>query len=162
MGSYYHRTPQTVTEHERSALIQLVEEGGAATAAAVERGIPRCEAMVFCAQGDQIVGVGALKVPQPNYRDGIAGAAKSGFPLPPAKFARELGYVAVAVAWRGRGIGPILCNQLIALAAGRSLFATTGDDTMRHKILPRLGFVQAGASWKGRAEQVFLMVLDQG
>lgn len=152
------RTPAEASEQEQAAFLRMVPEGGAMTEAAVRAGLPLAEALVICAEDGQILGVAALKVPKPGYRAGLGAAAKSGFALPEAEFPRELGYLAVDVPWRGRGIGTALCAEVIRLAGGRGLFATTGDDIMRHKILPGLGFADAGTGWQGRLEPVHLMV----
>lgn len=156
MGSLHHRSPATLTAGERDRLIGLVAEGGAQTAEAVARGIPRAEALLFHAEGTILTGVAALKVPLPAYVAGLA--ARSGHPLPATPL--ELGYVAVDPLWRLRGIGSALCAETLRLAAGRALLATTGDDVMLHRILPRLGFRAVGRPWQGRQEPVFLMLRD--
>jgi GNAT superfamily N-acetyltransferase len=154
----YVRIPADATDEEQSAFLRLVPAGGAVTVEAVRAGLPRAEALVICADGRRIVGVAALKVPQPGYRAGLSSAAKSGFALPEAMFPRELGYVAVEDDSRRKGIGMRLCNEVIRLADGRGLLATTGNDGMHHKILPQLGFADAGQGWMGRHEHVFLTV----
>jgi GNAT superfamily N-acetyltransferase len=147
---------------EREAFYRLVPEGGAMTEAAVRAGLPLAEALVICAEVGRIVGVAALKVPKAGYRLGLGGAEKAGFALPEAEFPRELGYVAVDGFARRQGICTLLCAEAMRLAAGRGLFATTGRDVMRDRILPRYGFVDAGASWQGRLEPVHLMVRRAG
>ena len=154
----YVRIPAQANDEERSAFFHLVPAGGAVTEQAVRAGLPRAEALVICADGSGIVGVAALKVPQPRYVAGLASASKAGYALPEEQFPLELGYVAVEEASRGKGIGKKLCAEVVRLADGRGIFATTGDDDMRHMILPRLGFEDAGKGWMGQQENVFLMV----
>jgi len=160
MPEFYVRTPAEATEDEQAAFFRLVPAGGAMTEPAVRAGLPRAEALVICREDGKVVGVAALKVPQSRYREGLESAAKSGFALPEARYPRELGYVAVDEAYRGRGIGPRLCGEVMQIAQGRGVFATVGNDYSRTGLLPRLGFRDVGTSWMGQREQVFLMVCE--
>lgn len=162
MPQIHVRTYATASEAERAAFLRLVPEGGAMTESAVRLGLPRAEALVICAEAGRILGVAAVKVPKPGYRLGLMAVAKAGFDLPEAAFPRELGYVAVESFARRHGICTRLCAEAMRLAAGRGMFATTGRDVMRDRILPRLGFVDAGTSWQGRLEPVHLMVRPGG
>lgn len=162
MFQLYARRPAEATEIERAAMLRLVVQGGGVTEAAVRAGLPRAEALLFCARGGQVLGVAALKVPQPGYRAGLAGTAKADVPLPEADYPRELGYLAVDEAARRLGLGRLLCSAAITLARGRGLFATTGQDAMRNHILPRLGFAPAGRIWQGREEPLSLMLRPGG
>lgn len=160
MFHIYGRTPAEATEIERQSLVRLVVQGGAVTEDAVRIGLTRAEALVFCAHDGVAVGVAALKVPQPGYRNGLAAPGKAGVALPEARYPVELGYVAVDPLWRGRFIGPFLCTQVVLLARGRGLLATTGADRMRDHILPQLNFRTVGASWQGRSEPLSLMLRE--
>lgn len=160
MFQVYCRTPTEATEIERQSLVRLVVEGGAVSADVVRNGMARAEMLVFCAHGGDVVGVAALKVPQPGYREGLERLRKAGVALPEARYPFELGYVAVDARWRGRFIGPFLCSQVVFLARGRGLFATTGADSMRDRILPQLDFGIVGASWQGKSEPLNLMLRE--
>ncbi|MBE2274881.1 MAG: GNAT family N-acetyltransferase [Rhodobacteraceae bacterium] len=158
MFHIYTLSPGEASEAQRDAMVRLVVAGGGIAEAAVRAGVPRAEALVLCIARGHVAGVAALKVPQPGYRAGLTSATKSGIALPPDRFPRELGYLAVEPALRRQGLGRILCTEALSLARGRGLFATTGLDVMRDHILPRLGFVAAGGIWQGQAEPVALMV----
>jgi GNAT superfamily N-acetyltransferase len=158
MFQVYARKPKDATKIECETMVRLVVEGGAVTEERVRDGIPRAEALVFCATGATVVGVAALKVPKPDYRTGLAGPGKAGVPLEEGRYPLELGYVAVDLEWRRRCIGPFLCSQVVFLAGDRGLFATTGNDAMRAHVLPKLAFVDHGKSWQGKNEPLYLMV----
>jgi GNAT superfamily N-acetyltransferase len=158
MFEVYARRPVEATQSEREAMIQLVVEGEAVSEANVRAGIERAEALIFCATEGRVVGVAALKVPLASYRISLARKDRANVPVPEKDYPRELGYVAVDPLWQRRGIGPFLSSQVVWLARGRGLFATTGNDAMLKKVLPGLAFHCEGATWAGDKEKLVLML----
>ena len=103
--------------------------------------------MVMAITKHAVVGVAALKVPLKSYRDGIESEAKSGYLIPEDKYPFELGYVAVSADHGGKGIGKALVNNVLELADGHGLFATTSHPAMKKSILPTAGLKPVGTSW---------------
>ena len=160
MFKVYTRRPVEATQSECETMVRLVVEGGAVSEKLVRAGVKRAEALVFCATEGRVVGVAALKVPDDGYRSGLASEKKANVPVEEEKYPRELGYVAVDSEWRCRGIGPFLSTQVVWLAGGRGLFATTGSKTMLTKVLPNLAFKSNGKTWKGEEGWLTLMLRE--
>lgn len=138
----------TIEDVEKNAFVALVTAGGAVKEANVRDGIGRAGAQLLVARcNGEIVGVAALKVPKTRYWQSLTG--KSGFEVTSATFPRELGYVAVNPAHRGKGIARKLCDLAMRHAGDQGVFATTGTPQMLTSILPHLGFRWEGRVWKG-------------
>lgn len=144
----YVTTYAAMPELERACFARLVAEGGAVTEERVTLGIQRLGVQLIVAkERETMVGVAALKMPLPEYRDSIA--IKSGETVEETAFPLELGYVSVAYGHSGRGVGLKLCDMVIRIAGDSGAFATTGTPQMLTSILPRFGFRWVGKTWKG-------------
>ena len=140
----------------------MVRAGGAVDEGYVRQGIQRDGAkLVFARIDNEGIGVAALKIPSANYRNGIQRKFKSGYPLPLAQFPFELGYVAVAEAYSGRGIAGTLIDKVVEQSDCHGLFATTSHAAMKETLLPRAGFERVGTSWlNGENERLHLFILN--
>ena len=142
------RTAENAGAKEKEAFIRLVQSGEAVDGTFVRSGIERRGAkMVFATNGGELAGVAALKVPASSYRNGLARTAKAGYELPEQLFPFELGYVAVAPKYEGKGLGTRLVQEVVSSSAGKGLFATTSSPAMLEHILPKFGFTSAGSPW---------------
>ena len=90
----------------------------------------------------QVVGVGALKRPQLNYRTKVF--AKARVTTAPDEYRVELGWVAVAKSHQARGLSRRIIGQLISLAENENLFATTRADARAMRFAADHGFRPAG------------------
>lgn len=147
---------------EIETFVRVVRAGGAVDERYVRRGIRRHGAKLVLARIDnEVIGVAALKIPMASYRNGIEGKDKSGYPLAPAQFHFELGYVAVSQGYGGRGVAGKLIDKVIEQSDWQGLFATTSHAAMKDTLLPRAGFERVGASWLNREnERLHLFVLN--
>ena len=146
---------------ETEEFVRLVIDGGAVKEENfVREGLMRKGTkIVFAKIGDRIVGAAARKVPSEGYRTGIEGQAKSGQPLPVDVYPFELGYVTVVPEHRGRGIAKGLVEQVLGLAEGKGMFATTSDSAMQ-EILSRSGFFSVGNSWTNDSQQELHLMIN--
>ncbi|WP_420800944.1 GNAT family N-acetyltransferase [Pseudomonas cavernicola] len=66
----------------------------------------------------------------------------------PSSFPYELGWVFIAPEARGNGFAQNLSQAAMAFAEGQGIFATSHtDNTLMHRTLTRLGFIQSGAPY---------------
>lgn len=90
--------------------LRIVETAPEAwTCALDEEHLRHCLFVVVKREGDQIVGVGAVKGQRPNYARTIAG--RSGFEFDPQM--HELGYVVVRASHRRRGLYELNLNGFV-------------------------------------------------
>ncbi|WP_417809750.1 GNAT family N-acetyltransferase [Thioclava sp.] len=140
---------ETATEEELDTFVELVGSGGAVNENYVRRGAVRPGAQIVFAEVDgQTIGVAALKVPSVGYRSGLQEAAKAGYSLPESEYPRELGYVSVSPEHSGQGIAKALVAEVMRLATGNGVFATTSNPTMKMGVLPSFKFVPVGKTWE--------------
>lgn len=151
----------TATKEELDTFVKLVGSGGAVDEKYVRRGAVRPGAHIIFAEDDgQTVGVAALKVPLPGYRSGLQEAAKADYALPESEYPYELGYVSVSPEYSGQGIAKALVAEVLRLAAGNGVFATTSNPKMKEGVLPSFKFVPVGKAWtNGSGDVLSLFVL---
>lgn len=145
----------TATKEEVDTFVELVGSGGAVDEKYVRRGAVRPGAQIIFAEVDgQTVGVAALKVPLVGYRSGLQEAAKAGCSLPESEYPYELGYVSVLPKHSGQGVAKALVAEVLRLAAGNGVFATTSNPTMKKGVLPSFKFVPVGKVWSNGSGEV--------
>ncbi|MXO49441.1 GNAT family N-acetyltransferase [Erythrobacter vulgaris] len=149
MIQYKSLAGATATREELDTFAELVGSGGAVDENHVRRGAVRPGAQLVFAEGyGQTVGVAALKVPLVGYRSGLQEAAKAGYSLPESEYPYELGYVSVSPNHSGQGIAKALVAEVLRLAAGNGVFATTSNSAMKKGVLPSFKFVPVGKGWR--------------
>lgn len=148
------KTPGACTEEECRAFARLVREGFETADARLEGRIRDANLLAFHYAADGALGaIAALKAPPRTYREEVFRQAK--VPAGADDYALELGWVYVAPAYRGRGIGVGLCGQLLARAGTGGLFATTrGDNVAMISMLRTLGFARVGIPYPRRDEEL--------
>lgn len=136
-----------LAEKDLRQCVSLIAGGDAVDPSTAEEHLPHCLFVVVKRDGDQIVGVGAVKGQRPNYASTVA--RRSAFEFDPQM--HELGYVVVRESHRKRGISKALTERLLALFEG-PLFATTSNEHME-RTLSGSGFVRRGGSWKSHKNE---------
>jgi hypothetical protein len=137
----------------------LVLAGGEVEPEGLEDRIRRAASLVFLYIGCCLCGVGALKLPNSAYRQGVS--SKSKVPLPEHQFPYELGWVFVMPSARGRRFSNDLTRAALSKAGAGGVFATswTNNEPM-HAALRKCGFESAGEAWESerldRSLQLFL------
>lgn len=152
-----NKVGRDLSPNEIKACVVVLKEGGAVDLRKAKAELPHAALVAIVRDGEDIVGVGAIKQQRPLYAKKIASAQYSGFLFDPKM--HELGYVAVLKASRGGQSGPIV-DSLLKTFKG-SLWATTFNDRMKSTLKHR-GFVQRGKEWPSanREHQVSLWIKD--
>lgn len=133
----------TVEEAQRQDFMAIVRAGGEVSDASLGRNTREAERLVFARQGGSLVGVAALKNPQPHHRATIK--QKAGVAVEVMDFPFELGYIFVLPCARRGGLATKLCRSALRAANGRGVFATARTDNVGiHRILRRLRFQKVG------------------
>jgi hypothetical protein len=127
--------------------VSLIAAGDAVDPDTAAEHLPQCEFVAVKRDGDQIVGVGAIKGQRANYARAIA--QRSGFGFDPQT--HELGYMVVCESHRKRGISKAITERLLGVFE-RQLFATTSNEHME-RTLGEVGFVRRGHSWKSHKNE---------
>ncbi|WP_144435629.1 GNAT family N-acetyltransferase [Roseovarius atlanticus] len=149
------------TNEEIDAFVNLVGAGGAVDEYYVRLGIVRPGVRIVFAELDgQAVGVDALKRPSIQYRTGLQSAVRADFPLADDEYPYELGYVSVSPNYSRQGLARTLVAEVLRLADGSGVFATTSNLAMKDGLLPSFEFVLAGNSRRnGSGDVLHLLVL---
>ncbi len=135
--------PSDSTAADIATFQSLILEGGEVDARGLSQRVAHAERLAFALDDHNLLGIGALKLPNFRYRKSIF--AKSGSSRLPTDFSLELGWVYVKHGFRGRGISLRLVQELLATAHGSNVFATARtNNTAMHRSLERSGFVRDG------------------
>ena len=106
---------------------KLVVEGGAVSPEGLAQRIRNASRLLFLrAPDDQLIGVGALKHPRPEYRNKVFTDARA--TVPADEYPVELGWVVVAKSYQGRRLSTRIVGELLAFAKNENIFATTRTD----------------------------------
>lgn len=124
--------------------VSLIAAGDAVDPESAAEHLPHCLFVVMKRDGDEIVGVGAIKGQRPNYARTIA--QRSGFEF--GSQTHEIGYIVVRESHRNRGISKAITERLLSLWEG-PLFATTSNEYMQRGLF-QVGFGRKGRSWKSQ------------
>jgi predicted GNAT family N-acyltransferase len=139
-----------LSEAESMECIGVLREGGAVDIASAKRGLKVATKIAVAKKSGKIAGLAVLKASRPAYASRIATLSTSSI----GKGSIELGYVAVSLDARGRGLGGDLLDALLDRVQG-PLFATTSSNKMK-KMLRDRGFQKTGTTWKGKAGRLSL------
>lgn len=141
------KAPESCTPAEVRAFEKLVVAGGEVDAHGLRARIEQAKALVFAHSSGQLVGTGAVKRPNANYRKSVF--QKSRTTHLPAEFPWELGWIYVVPPQRGRGASRRIVEALLKGAKDLNVFATSrSDNTPMHRTLEHSGFVRAGTAYK--------------
>jgi GNAT superfamily N-acetyltransferase len=119
--------PSDCTAQALADFEKLVVEGGAIDPKGLGQRIRNASRLLFLrGPGDQLIGVGALKHPRPEYRDKVFADAQA--TVSKDKYSVELGWVVVAKSYQGRRLSTRIVSELLAFAKNDNIFATTRAD----------------------------------
>lgn len=141
------KRPSECSPREIDVFIDFVREGGEVQAAGLRERVTGAAALAFARLSGSCVGVAALKLPQPNYRERIH--KSSGILIPETAFPFELGWVFVSMSSRGKGYARLLSSAALAEGQGDGVFATSrADNAAMHRSLVRAGFEATGEPFR--------------
>jgi GNAT superfamily N-acetyltransferase len=136
-------SPADCTPQALAAFEKLVIGAGTVDPQGLTQRIRNASRLLFLRESNgQLVGVGALKRPRLGYRRKVF--AKAGTSTRPDEYRVELGWVAVAKSYQGRGLLRRIIGQLISSAENENLFATTRADARAMRRAADYGFKPAG------------------
>ena len=148
-------TPQALADFE-----QLVIEGGAVDPRGLKERIGQASRLLFLRTSDgQLVGVGALKHPDPGYSHRIFTAARA--TVPAEGYRVELGWVVVAKSHQGRRLSTRIVGELLPFAKNENIFSTTRADERIMSFASDYGFKVNGQPYpSGRGYDLVLYLRD--
>lgn len=150
--------PGSFSQDEQHRFRVLVEAGGEVDTFVLRRNVESAKSLVFARSRGRLVGVAALKVPQPSYRKKIA--QSSGFSLQSDLYPFELGYVFVHEAARGKGVAHRLVAGALDQVRGTKVFATVRADNLAMLCtLHRAAFLHVGEEYPGRNKGTTIRLL---
>ena len=119
--------PSDCTAQALADFEKLVVEGGAVNSEGLGQRIRNASRLLFLrASDDQLIGVGALKHPRPEYRNKVFADARA--TVSADEYPVELGWVVVAKSYQGRRLSTRIVSELLAFAKDENIFATTRTD----------------------------------
>ena len=119
--------PSDCTAQALADFEKLVVEGGAVNPQGLGQRIRSASRLLFLrASDDQLIGVGALKHPRPEYRNKVFADARA--TVSADEYPVELGWVVVTKSYQGRRLSTRIVSELLAFAKDENIFATTRTD----------------------------------
>jgi GNAT superfamily N-acetyltransferase len=139
--------PEAFSEATIKAFIALVREGEEVSEIVLETNVRTAKCLAIANAGSALVGVAALKNPQPSYRKVLL--EKTDVILDVSTFPFEFGYLFVLPEARNQGTAMRLSEAVVSAASGKGVFATVrANNAGMHVILSKLGFAKAGDSYE--------------
>jgi hypothetical protein len=94
--------PADCSESTFDAFLKLVAKGGEVIGNNLKKRIKKAKLLAFCHDGNQLVGVGAIKNPSKKYKENTF--IKAGHPEEGGNFKYEFGYLYVEEKYREQGV----------------------------------------------------------
>lgn len=135
-------SPRALAAGEIEAFCLLIRKGDEVDEAGLSARVRRAQALASLRVGDRVVGVAALKNPEPNYRQ--RAFEKAGVELDPACFAHEIGWVFVEDDQRGKHYSRRLVSALLEELPGRQYATSRASNAAMHGTLRYFGFRAVG------------------
>lgn len=136
------KDPCELTVDEIDAVCELICKGAEVDEGGLSARVRQAEALARVRVGDRIVGVAALKNPQPGYRVGVFKKAKAA--LDPADFAHEIGWLFVEDDQRGRHFSRKMVGALLDQLTGSQYATSCAGNVAMHGTLYYFGFELVG------------------
>lgn len=125
-----------------AAYIAFVLTAGEVNAATLPDLVEQAVALVTLHDGETLIGTAAIKNPYEGHRS--REFRKAGCEDQADAYSLELGWVHVHEDHRGQKYGYALVEEAMRSVGHRAVYATTKNNGMRLKVLPRYGFVRTG------------------
>ena len=145
--SVVQRPPLKCSEVELDAFERLVKEGGEVNPNGLRGRIRSAYSLVWLQGTDgTLVGIGAIKQPNENYRSCVF--RKAGSREEPSNYEAELGWIFLRTEFRGQGLSSSLMKELLSVARGKTIYATVreNNEAMR-AVLKKFEFVQEARAY---------------
>jgi RimJ/RimL family protein N-acetyltransferase len=142
------KNPSDCNQHELASFEDLVRKGGEVVADGLSGRIRNAAFLMFLTKEDgSLIGISALKHPNPGYRARIF--KKAGSKLRPEDFTLELGWVFVVETERGNKYSRLLVEQILPQANTERVYCTTRElNEAMIKTVGRYGFRGDGVAYR--------------
>src|SRR6266542_837528 len=152
--------PSDCTVQALADFENLVVEGGAVNPDGLAQRIRNASRLLFLrTPDDQLIGVGALKHPRPEYRNKVFADARA--TVSADEYPVELGWVVVAKLYQGRRLSTRIVGELLAFAKNENIFATTRADERVMSFASDYGFTITGKPYpSGHGYDLVLCLRD--
>ena len=112
--------------------------GGEVTRPGFKERIKKAEALVFLKLDGRLKGIGAVKKPNPDYKEGVFKKAQATFDADQFQF--ELGWIFIHPSSRGACLSYKIVEAALSVICGQPIFATSrADNKPMHKALKKHG-----------------------
>jgi RimJ/RimL family protein N-acetyltransferase len=141
------KRPSECNKRELEKFEGLVREGEEVAVAGLSELIRKAAFLMFLIHANgSLIGVSALKRPNPRYRAKVFRNAQS--ELRPDDFGLELGWIFVVEAERGNKLSHVLVEQLIPHAGTERVYATTREHNLPMiRTNEHCGFLRDGIAY---------------
>ena len=149
-------SPSDCTAQALADFEKLVIEGGAVDPQGLTQRIRNAFRLLFLRTSDgQLVGVGALKHPRPDYREKVFSNAQA--TTASDEYRVEVGWVVVAKTRQGQRLSTRIVGELLTFAKNENVFATTRADQRVMRYASDHGFEISGKPYpSGRGYDLVL------
>lgn len=130
---------------DKTTYIAFVRASGEVAKNTVPDLVERAVALVTLHDGETLIGTAAIKNPNAQHRTGDF--RKAGCKDRAAAHPLELGWVHVHEDHRGHKHSYSLVEEAMKSVGTLGVYATTKNDGMRNKVLPKYGFVPTGTNF---------------
>ena len=153
--------PEAVADEDLIAFRHMVIAGGEVNPDTLPDLVSRALTLAYAKISEEIVGVSAIKRPNPAYRNRLF--AKAGANKDPSTFEYELGWVHVHPSARGQGIASDLVEVLLPSLNGALVYATSHVNNIRmHSSLKRFGFEHVGVTYSSHLNEIPIQLFVRG
>lgn len=146
------KEPKRCTDTEISSFYEEVKKGGKVILHGLVDRIKNCELLAFCYHKNSLIGVSAIKRPNPNYVEDIIKKTEINRKVEDLTF--EIGYSYTEPDYRRNGISKKLKSKLLEQMKSRvgTIFSTTAIKSSQI-FLEENGFKKLGKSYDGENDK---------
>lgn len=148
--------PNEIDDATIELCLAIIQEGGAVAVPNLAQFRTRTSHVAIATDLGRPVGVYTIKRPRIQYAVKIMKKAKAIFP----PWLSELGYAAIAPAYRGQGLSSYIRNSVMA-ACGKQIYGVTSNPASI-RGLTQAGFIHVGETWIGRRGDAIGLYLSEG
>ena len=143
------KSPADCTPMQLKQFADQVRQGGKVINDGLETRMGHAKFLAFAYEGPKLIGVAALKNPDPHYREEVFNS--TGSELNPYRFASELGWTYVNPPFRRRGVSKAMITALMTRVTTQAIFVTMqSNHSSMIRVLSQLGFRQEGRAYRSR------------
>ncbi|CDH47672.1 DEAD/DEAH box helicase [Candidatus Contendibacter odensensis] len=143
------KSPVDYTSMQLKLFANQVRQGGKVIHEGLETRISHAKLLAFAHKGSKLIGVAALKNPDPHYREEVFNS--TGSELNPDRFAFELGWIFVKPSFRRGGVSKAMTTALMTRVTTQAIFVTVQSNNIPMIwVLSQLGFRQEGRAYRSR------------